>query len=438
MNLLTNALAFIFALGIIIFVHEGGHLMMAKAFKVRVMTFSLGFGKRLWGFTRNGTDYRVSAIPFGGYVRMGGENPEESTGDPNEFLSKPRWQRILVYLAGPAMNFILAIGLFAILFMVGIEVPNLPDTPPLIGGVQEGSSAAQAGLRRGDLIVSIKGEEVDSWQDALTELLTSAGRPVPLGIKRGEQTFTAVVTPTKDPRSELGDLAGLYPSFRPQITHVAPGGPAEKAGLKPGDEIRSIDGNPVADSRDFVSYIEKRPGQPIRLQIMRDGRPLEIPVTPQLNGTVGRVGIQLGIFQRYAPLRAVQEGARYSLELVRQTFQIIGKIFNREVSAKGALAGPIEIAAQSGAAAREGFKTLVHLMGFLSIGIAIMNLMPIPILDGGQTLILMVEGVIRRDLSLRLKEAISHVGFILILLLTVMVLWFDLLKHMPEGLIPGS
>jgi regulator of sigma E protease len=308
----------------------------------------------------------------------------------------------------------------------------------VIGGVQQGSSAAAAGLQRGDLITSIKGEPVDNWSDAITELLTSAGRPVALGIRRGTQNLQVTVTPTKDPRSELGDLAGMYPSFRPQVTRVIAGGPAEKAGLRPGDEIRAIDGNTVADSRDFVSYIEKRPGQRVELQIMRDGRLMTVPVVPRKDGNVGRIGINIGIFQRYAPGRAVVEGARYSLDLVRQTFEIIGKIFSRQVSAKGALAGPIEIAAQSGAAAREGFKMLLHLMGFLSIGIAIMNLMPIPILDGGQTLILMVEGVIRRDLSLRVKEAIAHVGFILIVLLTVMVLWFDLLKHMPRGLIPGS
>lgn len=437
-DIFTNVLAFILGLGLIIFVHEGGHLLMAKAFGVRVMTFSLGFGKRLWGFTRGGTDYRLSAVPFGGYVRMGGENPEESTGDPNEFMSKPRWQRILVYLAGPAMNFVLAILLFACLFMVGIEVPNLPEMPPLVGGVEEGSSAAAAGLQRGDRIVAVKGEPTEDWQSVLMELLTSPAKPVALTVQRGDRTFQATVTPGKDPKYEMGDLAGLYPSIRPQLTQIQADSPAEKAGLKPGDEILKIDGRPIADSKDFVSYIESKPGQPVEIEILRAGQTLVVPVVPRADGKIGKIGVGIGFFQRYPPGRALVQGARYSVDLVRQTFEIIGKIFSREMSARGALAGPIEIAAQSGAAARAGFKVLLHMVGFLSIGIAIMNLMPIPILDGGQTLILMIEGVIRRDLSLRLKEAINHVGFIMILLLTVMVLYFDLLKNLPKGLLPGS
>jgi regulator of sigma E protease len=439
MNLLTTLLAFFFALGVIIFVHEAGHLLVAKAFGVRVMTFSLGFGKRLWGFARNGTDYRVSAVPFGGYVRMGGENPEEATGDPREFMSKPRWQRILVYLAGPAMNFVLAVLLFAILFTVGIEVPNFTDMPPVIGSVEADSSAAQAGVQRGDVIVSIAGDPVDNWQDALTQLLTSGGRPIQLGLRRGDRLFTATVTPQKDPRDELGDTAGIYPHIRPQVTLVSKGGPAEAAGFRPGDEIRAVDGQPIADSRTFVGYLEKHPGRTLQVQVLRDGRLLSLPVTPKADDQGrGKIGAGIGVYQRYAPGRAVVAGARYTLSLVRQTFTIIGKIFSREVSAKSALSGPIGIATQSGEAARQGFKHLVHMMGFLSIGIAIMNLMPIPILDGGQTLVLMIEGVIRRDLSLRLKEAISQVGFILIVLLTVMVLWFDLLKTLPKGWLPGS
>jgi regulator of sigma E protease len=437
-DILTDVLAFAFALGVIIVVHEAGHLMVAKAFGVRVLTFSVGFGRRLWGFQRGETEYRVSAIPLGGYVRLGGENPDEVTADPREFLNKPRWQRILVYVAGPAMNVVLAVLLFAALFMVGIEVMNLPDMPPLIGGVEEGSSAARAGLQRGDLILKAKGEPVENWQQVALTLIGSPERAVPLVVRRDGKAFAAAVTPGRVPKYDMGDFAGLLPSIRPQIIQVFAGAPAAAAGFRPGDEVRAVDGRPIADSRAFVDAIAKRAGQRVEVEVARDGKPLTLTVIPKDEGGAGKIGVQIGFFQRYGPARAVVESVRYNIQTVRDTFEILGKIFTRQLSARGALAGPIEIAVQSGAAARSGFKYLLHLMGFISISIAIMNLMPIPILDGGQIFILLVEGVIRRDLSLRLKEIISQVGFVMILLLMFVVIWFDLMKNLPASLLPGS
>jgi regulator of sigma E protease len=436
---LQTLLAFAFALGVIIVVHEAGHLLMAKAFGVRVLTFSVGFGKRLWGFQRGETEYRLSAVPLGGYVRLGGETPEDvDPSDPREFMNKPRWQRILVYLAGPAANIILAILVFAIVFMVGIEVMNLPDMPPLIGGVEAGSSAAQAGLRRGDLILDAKGNAADNWQDVALVLMGSPDKPVPLTVRRAGQTLHATITPKRVPRYEVGDFAGLYPSIRPQVIKVIAGQPAEAAGFRPGDGIQSVDGRPVMDQQAFVEAISPRAGQQIRVEVVRDGQPLFLTVVPRNDGGNGRIGVQIGFYQRFGPARAFAEGARYSVQTVSQIFQILGKIFTRQLSAKGALAGPIEIARQSGDAARLGFKYLLQLMGFISVSIAVMNLMPIPILDGGQIFILLIEGVIRRDLSLRLKEVITQVGFVMILLLMFVVIWFDLMKTLPASLRPGG
>jgi len=436
--ILTNILAFAFALGVIIFVHEGGHLLMAKTFGMRVLTFSLGFGQRLWGFTRGETEYRVSAIPLGGYVRLGGESLEEATGDPREFLSKPRWQRILVYVAGPFMNVVLAVALFSALFMVGIAVPNPSGIPPLVGSVEPASSAAAAGIARGDRIVAANGESVGNWQDLGFALMTSPGKPVLLTVERGARRFPATVTPLVDPRYAIGDWAGLFPSVRPQVTDVRAGSPAAAAGFRTNDEIRAVDRHPIADNKDFVAYIEKRAGQRVEIQVLRDGGLVTLPVTPRLENGRGVIGIGIGFYQRYGPGQAVVESLRYNAQIVVETFRLIGKIFTRQISAKGALAGPIEIAAESGAAARTGFKYLLHLMGFISISIAILNLMPIPILDGGQIFILLIEGVIRRDLSLRLKEIIAQVGFVMILLLMFVVIWFDLSKHLPSHLLPGS
>lgn len=437
-DILTNLLAFAFALGVIIVVHEAGHLLVAKAFGVRVLTFSVGFGRRLWGFRRGETEYRLSLVPLGGYVRLGGENPDEVSDDPREFLNKPRWQRILVYLAGPAMNVLLAIALVAGLFMAGIEVMSLPDMPPLISGVEPASPAAQAGLQRGDLIVKIKGEPVEDWNKVAFALIGSPERPLPLTVRRGNRTFEAVVTPRRVPRYDMGDFAGLLPSIRPQIIRVIDGGPAAAAGFRPGDEIRAVDGRPLLDSKAFVDAIADKAGKRVDVQVVRDGQTVVVPVVPKNEGGAGKIGVQIGFYQRYSPGRAIVESVRYNVQTVEDTFRILGKIFTRELSAKGALAGPIEIAAQSGNAARRGFKDLLLLMGFISMSIAIMNLMPIPILDGGQIFILGVEGVIRRDLSMRLKEIISQVGFVMILLLMFVVIYFDLMKHLPANLLPGS
>jgi regulator of sigma E protease len=438
-SFLQTILSFLFALGVIIVVHEAGHLLVAKAFGVRVLTFSVGFGRRIWGMQRGETEYRVSAVPLGGYVRLSGENPEEATSDPRDFLSKPRWQRILVYLAGPAMNVILAILIFAGLFMVGMELPHLPDVPAVVGAVEPGSSAAAAGFTRGDRILAVNGKAVENWQQVLMTLITSPARSeVRIAFERDGQRLEKVVVPQELPKHGIRDTAGLFPLLRPQITQVLPDSPAEAAGLQEGDEVRSIDGIPVADSRAFVDNIEKRPGQPVAVEIIRDARPLLLTVTPRNDGGLGKIGVGVGIYQKYGPVRAFSASVRYNVLIVQETLSILGKIFTREVSAKSALAGPIEIAKQSGQAARRGFKELVYLMGFLSISIAFMNLLPIPILDGGQILILSIEEVIRRDLSLQVKEVVSQVGFFMILALMATVIYFDVVKNLPAGLLPGS
>jgi len=448
-GILINLLAFAFALGVIIAVHELGHLLVAKLFEVRVTAFSLGFGPRIWGFRRGETDYRLSAVPLGGYVRLGGEQPEEATGDPLEFLSKPRWQRILVYLAGPAMNVVLAILLIAVVFMFGASIPNL-DVEPVVGAVLEDSSAAAAGIEPGDRIVAVDGEEVGTWERVSFDLMTSVDRPVVLTLERGggdgaagdaggaARRFEAVVTPEQIEGEAIGDLAGLVPKLLPTITLVEPDSPAEAAGLAMGDQVRTVDGKPVPSTEGFVEYVSARPGREIVLEVVRGGRAVTIPVVPRdLDGT-GKIGVGLGFFQRYGFFHSFVESARYNWRVVGQTFAVLGKIFSREVSAKSAIAGPIEIAAVSGAAARVGFRYLLHLMGFISISIAIVNLLPIPILDGGQILILLVESTMRRDLSFRIKELIAQVGFVVIMLLMLTVIYFDLTKNLPPGILPGS
>jgi regulator of sigma E protease len=427
---LLTLLAFAFNLAVIILVHEAGHLLVAKAFRVRVLTFSIGFGKRIWGFRRGDTDYRLSAVPLGGYVRMSGEHPGEETGDPDDFLSKPRWQRILVYLAGPTMNVLLSIAVVAGLFMAGgVAAQYLSQMAPLVGGTEEGSSAAAAGIRQGDRIVAVDGKPAKVWQDVLMAMLAS--RPVALTLERDGHALTATVTPKKDPRYEIGDLAGLLPSVRPRIIRVLPGSPAEAAGFQPGDEILDVGGQAIFDARQFIDVLARYPGQRVDIRVARDGREQPLSVVPRSEGKAVRIGTEIGIERRYGLGQALVKSVQYNLSVVESTVEFLGKVVRGEVSAKGAVGGPIEIAHQSGEAARLGFRELLHLLALISLSIAMLNLMPIPILDGGNIFILLVEGVMRRDLSLRLKEVVAQVGIAMILLLMVVVFSLDLMRNVP-------
>lgn len=429
-HLLSNTAAFIFALGAIIFVHEAGHLLVAKAFKMRVLAFSLGFGKRIWGFTRGETEYKVSMIPLGGYVKLSGEDIAESDrSDPRDFLNQPRWQRILVYLAGPAMNAVLSVCLMAGLFMIGIEVPTLQSVPSVVGTVEAGSAGERAGLLPGDRIVAVAGKKTERWQDVAFPVMTAIGKPLAFEVERDGARQTLTVTPEKPADFDFGD-AGIFPKLLPRVGAVVKGAPAEGAGFAVGDEIRSIDGRALASPGQFVEYVEAHAGQSVSVEVLRKGQTLHLTVVPEDQGGRGKIGVQLTIAQRFPPLEAFRESVRFNVDIARQSLAVIGKIFKREVAAKSALAGPIEIAAQSGAAARSGLKNLFYLMAVLSLSIGLLNLFPIPILDGGQITILLIESVARRDLSLAVKERIAQVGFALVVLLMVTVLWFDISKRL--------
>ncbi|MDX1631009.1 MAG: RIP metalloprotease RseP [Thermoanaerobaculia bacterium] len=436
MDFLINTFAFVFALGVIIFVHEAGHFLMAKIFDVRVLTFSLGFGRRIWGFQRGETEYRVAWIPLGGYVRLGGESPEEATGDPRDFQAKPRWQRIAVYLAGPAMNVVLAVLLIAGLFVGGYEVPFVQDIPPVVGTVMEGGAADEAGLRSGDRILSIGGKEAESWQDVWMTVMESPGEELSLRFERGGRSREVVLVPRKATKYEFGD-AGFYPRLLPRIAAIESESPAQEAGFRPGDQVRSVDGRPMTSMREFVEYVQGHPGDPIQVSVRREGAFRELTVVPADEGGVGRIGVRLSISREYGPVEAFRQSLRYNWNVTVQTVALVGKLVTREVQAKRTLHGPIEIAALSGEAARRGLPDLLHLMGLVSISIAILNLLPIPVLDGGQITILLVESTLRRDLPLRLKEVVTIVGLVLVMLLMVAVIAFDLARNWPFAGDPG-
>jgi len=436
-HLLTNLVAFAFALGVIVFVHEMGHLVMAKVFHIRVPMFSIGFGKRIWGFKLGETEYRVAILPLGGYVRLSGEDPEEISDDPNDFLNKPRWQRVLVYLAGPAANGVLAIALMTGVFMVGVEVPFMPDLPPIVGEVAASSPGAAAGVQPGDRVLAVDGKPVKHWEAVRFALVTSPDHPVDLRLRRGDRDFDVTVTPARVPKYEVGD-AGIYPHIQPRIAELEPGRPAVAAGFKVGDVLRTVDGRPIYDSTEFVQYIQAHPGTPVDIQVIREGKPLHISVVPANDGGQGRIGVGIGFPQRYGFAGAFMESLRYNWQITQQTIAALGKVLTGKMKARSALAGPIEIAALSGQEARRGFGNLIHLMALISVSIGLLNLFPVPVLDGGQIALLLVESSIRRDLSLKVKERFQQVGFFLIVALMIMVIYFDLLKNLPAGLLPGS
>lgn len=427
----TYPLAFLVSLGVIVFVHEFGHFAVAKAFGVKVLTFSIGFGKRLLGFQRGGTDYRISALPLGGYVRMGGEMPEEATGDPDEFVSKPRWQRILVYLAGPAANVVLAVVLIAGVFMSGHFAQGLQNLPPEVGFVAEGSAGEAAGLEPGDRILSVGGEPVETWDDFSFLVATSPEKPMELRVERGDEIFETTLVPTKEERNEIGE-SGLGPELQLRLVAVLEGTPAEEAGLESGDRILTLDGEPVSRVETFVEKVEPRAGEAIEIRVLRDGAERAFTVVPEDVEGKGRVGVSIGYYQPLPLGEALHASVLYNLDVVKKTGEVLAKLFQREVSAKSTLSGPIEIARYSGEAARGGLKSLVFMIGFLSIAIGIMNLLPIPILDGGHITLLLVESAMRRDFSLRVKERFTQVGFFLLMTLMAMVIFFDLSKNLPS------
>ncbi len=444
-QILSNTLAFLFAVGIIIFVHEAGHYVVAKLCGVRVLTFSLGFGRRLWGFRRGDTDYRVSLIPLGGYVAFAGQDPTEPNHRADDYLAQPRWQRVLILLAGPMMNLLLAVGLVAAVYMAGTQIVNQRDLDTEIGFVAEGSPAEQAGLVAGDRIVSIDGESVSDWQQVSMTIITSPGRELNVAYERDGAIVETRFTPIVLPKYELGE-AGIRPASLPRIAAVVEDTPAERAGFQYADALLRVDGRAIVGVEDFTAYVGPRAGQTLEVEVERDGEPLRLEVTPEDIDGKGTIGVYISRFefQKLGPVEALRESVRYNIDTTKEIGAFLGKIFERRISAQSAIGGPIQIASFSGAAARSGMRELAFFMAMISLNLALLNMLPIPILDGGQILILLVESTLRRDLSLQMKERLMQVGLVVIVSLMAMAIYFDLSKslapvqEMPSGELPGG
>jgi regulator of sigma E protease len=430
-------LAAAFVLGILILVHEWGHFVVAKMCGVRVNVFSFGYGPRLWGWKRGDTDYRLSALPFGGYVRMAGDNPsEERTGAPDEFLSRPRWQRFLIAIAGPCMNFLLAIVVMAILFLVGIAEPSFMARPMNVAGVLEGSPAADAGIKAGDKIVEINGQKNPRWEDALFELaLASPGKPISVVVDRSGQNIPLSVSFSAS-RQSRDDFALLgFPYAPVVIDQVTPGSPADKGGLKPGDEVLTLDGDSLLNSVQLQTKIRSSNGQPVHLQVRRRSETVTLDVTPKFaDPGDGVQRWQIGILFRIETARqshsltnSLYRSVFINFRVGQQIFDVLTGLFEGRFKLKQ-LEGPIGIARESGQAVRRGAFDFFNWMAVISVNLGILNLLPIPILDGGHVLMLGIEGVLRRDLSLAVKERFVQVGLVFLLAVFAFVMYYDVVR----------
>jgi len=430
---LTTLASFMFVLGVLIFVHELGHYLMAKRIGVRVLTFSLGFGPKVVTVRRGDTDYCISAIPLGGYVKMAGENPDEArTGAGDEFMSKTKWERFQVMIMGPAMNLILAVVLTAVVLFQGAEVPAFEDQPPVIGVVAAGSPAAGSDIRPGDRIISVAARAVHTWEQFYIAVGSRPNREVSVGLLREGLELTRKVTTASPPgrsRFEIGEI-GVFPDVHPHVPSVSPGGAAERAGIRPGDVILAVDEQPVVFAWQLKEAISKRPGQAITVLVLRGGARLEIRATPDKRGEIGWLGI--GIADE---TKSVKPGAIEAIGLsVTKNVQFAGMIFEtlwglvtRETSPRQ-LMGPVAIAQLSGESAQLGWLALLSLMASISLNLGLLNLLPIPVLDGGHIFIMALEGLARRDFSVRLKEKMLLVGFVVLMTLMVTVIYNDLTR----------
>jgi regulator of sigma E protease len=455
MSYLIGSLAFIFILGAAVVIHEFGHFAVAKLLKIRVETFSFGFGARLFGKRWGTTDYRVSAIPLGGYVKLGGDESnaaiegEGATDIPPEeqFTLRPRWQKIAVAIAGPVMNILTALTITTVSAM-WLGIPAEPA--PVVKAIKQGGAAEQAGLQMNDRIVAFNGIENPSWDRIYGDTLLSPGRAVPLTVERNGQRVQLKITPSK--RTEGGEAIGAL-DFQPDfgswpviVDAVEDGTPAQEAGLQHGDRIISINGEMVHDLDQLPQLVQAHKAEPIVMQIARNGETREIRTrVRRLADGTERLGLKQDLdmpVQRVGPVAALGYAVQRNVEVLRLTGKALGQFFSGDRSARDTLSGPIGIARASSRAANElGWTGVFSMLGFLSLNLGIFNLFPIPVLDGGAIFLLLIEavlGLVGLTLSMTVRERIQQVGFVLVLLLMVLVIGNDLSKEWSRQTAPDK
>ncbi len=430
--IIGNVLAVIIMFGVLVTIHEFGHFIMAKLFGVYVKTFSIGFGKKLvckkWGET----EYCISLIPLGGYVAMLGEEPEEAEDDnPRNFNNKPKWQRFIILVMGATLNIILAIVLFTVVNAVHRPVPLWKDAPVVVGWVDNESPAFISGLQHGDKILYFDNKKVENWDQFLLLVATNPGKTVKLKIERNGNLIEKEVKIIEKGKSDAGYI-GVFPALRVQIRMVMPGSPAERSGLKPGDKIIAVNGKEIVKGLEqFIKTVKNSEGE-LKLKVDRNGEILNFNVTPEGKNGERKIGVVIELPYKVVKLpitKAFKTAFQDTKKYTELTFNVIGKLLKGEMSIRS-ISGPVDIARISGQAARSGMTNFIYIMALISLQLGIFNLLPIPMLDGGHIFILLIEAIRRRDLSAKLKERITTVGFFLLMALMTIVIISDILKNL--------
>lgn len=438
-TILGSILSFVIVFGVLVFVHEFGHFFMAKLVKIRVEVFSWGYGKRLFGIKKGDTDYRISILPLGGFVKFTGEDVFEKKMDlaPYDLMAKKRWERFLVMFMGSVMNILLAVVLVVFVSMLGVTTPEYVDQKPVIDWIEADSPAERANLLAGDEILKINNRKTKTWKEVELAVGTKPNRLITLEVKRGDEILTKefVVGSKKSLDFEMG-YAGFSPNVLTQIVDVAPDSPAEKAGMKAGDVILASSEEAIYYHQ-FVDIVEKNPGKKLEFLIDREGEQLTVNVTPRLEEEGGKIGVSISAWiqfetKKYGFFRAIGRSIKENTKLAFALFNYLKELIAGEASAKQ-VGGPIMIAKYSYSFFRAGFISMLSFMAFISLQLGIINLFPVPLFDGGQILVLGIEGLFRRDFSPKVKQIVMMVGFAIFIFLLGFLILNDVARTLPNG-----
>lgn len=439
---MITVIAGIAMLGILVFVHELGHFAVAKFSGVRVLKFSLGFGPKLLSRTWGDTEYLICAIPLGGYVQMlgegGGENGETGALTEEEkafsFAEKPLSRRLAIVAAGPLMNLLLPFLILPVSYLVGVQLPAYYEQPPCIGHVAADTEAEEAGFVAGDCLAEINGRALGSWNDANKALLGAAGDALVFTVQREGRTI-ALQLPDENNSLEGLQALGLLPEQSALIGGLVPGMPAEEAGLQVGDRILEIDQREITSWYDLKPVLQESGAAAVPIVVDRNGALIEVDIKPRLKEEDGSYLVGIApmtetIMKRFGVVASIREGASRSVELIELTLVFIQKLFTGNVSAKN-IGGPITVVQVAGQAAQADLSAVLSILAFISIQLGILNLLPIPILDGGHIFFYFFEMVFRRPLSMWAREVAQQIGLLLLILLMLLAFYNDLVRLWP-------
>jgi regulator of sigma E protease len=432
-------MAGILMLGVLVFVHELGHFAIAKMCGVKVLKFSLGFGPKLMSRCRGETEYQVCAIPLGGYVQMLGEGGGEQGEDveltaeekTRSFAEQSVAKRLAIVSAGPIMNLILPLLILPIAFMVGVQMPTYLEQPACIGYVVPASNAAVGGFLAGDCISAVNQQEIETWNDTNKSFISQAGETLIFQVERNGEELQLRVSAENDSLQGMQAL-GLLPPQAARIGGLAPDMPAAEAGMLEGDLILQIDDYPISSWYDLKGVIQKIGSQVISVQLERSGNQLTVELTPSQRDGEGDYLLGITPFysselQSFGFFDAINEGASRTWELIELTVVFVQKLFSGSVSAKN-IGGPITVVQIAGQAAQTDLSAILSVLAFISIQLGILNLLPIPILDGGHILFYLIELIIRRPVSIRAREMSQQVGMAMLLMLMVLAFYNDIVR----------